>query len=121
MLSSDSIAFTSDAGHYHRIIETLADSKTRDSVVEKSGAPCKANGSVWEFEVGVEVLAAHGAAFNKGRMWPAFDSYFCEPRRMNKANHSRYELWPSTGRVTRKAIHARRIFYYKTRPTHLLN
>ena len=60
-----------------------------------------------------------GPAANRGIKRPALFSHFYGPCRIIRANHPRYVLLSPSGRVTRDAIHARRLVLYRRRPTHL--
>lgn len=68
-----------------------------------------------KFVVGDLVLVAHGEYLAKGVLKPAFKSAFYGPCQVVAAHHPRYELVSSTGRRTRKWIHARRIVKYYSR------
>ena len=67
------------------------------------------------FEEGELVLVARGELLSNTKMVPAFNTIFYGPCQVVRAHHTRYDLRSSTGKKTRKAVHARRLVKYYSR------
>ena len=77
-------------------------------------------GKIKTFKVGDHVLVTHGEATKSTTKWPAFTSKYQNPCVVTVARHPYYELRSSSGKKSRKGIHARRLKLYHKRETNVL-
>lgn len=119
MIRTDTIALMQNGSAHHRVLELLGASGDRAMQVARTFVPREPKGKMKLFNVGDEVLVAHGAAFNKAKKWPTFQSYYYGPCKIVQADHPRYGLVSRGGRVSRTVIHARRLVLYGRKPAHL--
>jgi len=108
-----------EVGEEGRRLESLAALSVRASRSVGARDQLKKPKKDKEFEIGQRVLVAHGRAFTTTSKWPVFTSKYYGPCTIVGAQHPRYVLKSSSGRFTRKSIHARRLLTYQERPEHL--
>lgn len=82
---------------------SLTDSRATRVLGSASGSKTDSR-TARKFEVGELVLVSHGEALKKGRIWPGFQSLLYGTCQIVAASHLRYELVPSTGKSTKKAV-----------------
>ena len=94
-------------GRAHRVREHT--DRASDGVTKKEIVQCK---------VGDQFLVVLGSFYGAAK-FPAFKSKYKGPYRVIDSKHPRYGLVSSTGKHTRKPIHARQLKKYRERPDYL--
>lgn len=109
----------------HKFVETAETPEAREVQIasvagirtlrqqERPATEDKEEQKVRKYKVGEKVLVAHGPSLNRAVKWPALKPKYFGPCTITKEKHPRYEMVSSTGKVTRSAIHARRLKPYR--------
>ena len=117
IMPTDAAALITTPTDLNRAVEIMALLSRRAARQPVTDGPSRVSSAT--FSVGDEVMVLKGAAANGGLKWPTFLSRFYGPCRIIGAHHPRYFLLSPSGRVSRDAVHARRLVLYRRRPTHL--
>ncbi len=115
IIGSEIISITDNTNDDTRKMELLANSNHRAEKALRLRDPKPKPIKIVKFKVGDKVLVAHGQATKKSVKWPAFKSKFYGPCKVLEENHPLYKLQSSSGKTSRRPIHARRLVAYNER------